>query len=75
MKQPLITAIVSTYSAERFMRGCLEDLIAQTLFSETEVLVIDSGSPQGESAICLEYARKHPQIKLIRTEREPLYAA
>ena len=75
MKQPLITAIVSTYSAERFMRSCLEDLIAQTLFSETEVLVIDSGSPQGESAICLEYARKHPQIKLIRTEREPLYAA
>ena len=75
MNQPLVTAIVSTYSAERFMRGCLEDLIAQTLFDEIEVLVIDSGSPQDESAICLEYARKHPQIKLIRTEREPLYAA
>lgn len=75
MPQPLITAIVSTYSAERFMRSCLEDLVAQTLFSEMEVLVIDSGSPQGESAICEEFVQKYPQIKLIRTEREPLYVA
>lgn len=75
MALPLITAIVSTYSAERFIRGCLEDLVAQTLFSEMEVLVIDSGSPQGESAICAEFVRQYPQIQLIRTEREPLYAA
>ncbi|SDO21338.1 Glycosyltransferase involved in cell wall bisynthesis [Rhodoferax sp. OV413] len=75
MPQPLITAIVSTYSAERFMRSCLEDLVEQTLFSEMEVLVIDSGSPQGESAICEEFVRKYPQIKLLRTEREPLYVA
>jgi glycosyltransferase involved in cell wall biosynthesis len=75
MALPLITAIVSTYSAERFIRGCLEDLVAQTLFSEMEVLVIDSGSPEGESAICAEFARQYPQIQLIRTEREPLYAA
>lgn len=75
MKQPLVTAMVSTYSAERFMRGCMEDLVAQTLFDEMEVLVIDSGSPQNESAICAEFARQYPQIRVIRTEREPLYAA
>ena len=75
MNQPLITAVVSTYSAERFMTSCLEDLVAQSIFDEIEVLVIDSGSPQGESAICAEFAREYPQIKLIRTEREPLYVA
>ena len=75
MNQPLITAIVSTYNAERFMRGCLEDLVAQSIFDEIEVLVIDSGSTQGESAICTEFTREYPQIKLIRTEREPLYVA
>lgn len=75
MSQPLVTAIVSTYSAERFIRGCLEDLVAQTLWGEMEVLVIDSGSPQGESAICKEFVREHPQIRLLRTEREPLYTA
>ena len=57
------------------MRSCLEDLVEQSIFDEIEVLVIDSGSPQGESAICSEFAREYPQIKLIRTEREPLYVA
>jgi len=75
MNQPIVTAIVSTYNAERFIRGCLDDLVAQTVFNEIEVLIIDSGSPQNESAICMEYVRQYPQIKLIRTEREPLYVA
>ena len=75
MSSPLITAIVSTYNAERFIRGCIEDLVVQTIFKDIEVLVIDSGSTQGESAICAEFARNHPQIRLIRTEREPLYVA
>ncbi|WP_394789170.1 glycosyltransferase [Rhodoferax sp.] len=75
MTEPIVTAIVSTYSAERFIRGCLQDLVAQTLFDRMEVLVIDSGSPQGESVICEEFVQKYPQIRLIRTEREPLYAA
>ena len=75
MTQPLVTAIVSTYNAERFIRGCLEDLVAQTMLSEMEVLVIDSGSLQGESAICEAFARLHPQVRLIRTQREPLYFA
>lgn len=75
MNQPLVTAIVSTYNAERFIHGCMEDLIAQSLFNDLEILVIDSGSPQGESAICSQYASKHPQIKVIRTKREPLYVA
>ena len=75
MSEPLITAIVSTFRAERFMRGCLEDLVAQTLIDRLEILVIDSGSPEGEGAICNEFAKRYPQIRYVRTEREPLYAA
>jgi glycosyltransferase involved in cell wall biosynthesis len=75
MPGPLITAIVSTYCAERFIRGCLDDLVSQTIFPEMEVLVIDSGSPQDESTICRQYAERYPQIRLVRTEREPLYVA
>lgn len=76
MAEPLVTAIVSTYAAERFIRGCMEDLLSQSLGEQLEILVIDSGSPQRESAIVEEYRRAHPgRITLIRTEREPLYAA
>lgn len=57
------------------MRGCMEDLIAQTIFDEMEVIVIDSGSPQSESAIVSRFASQYSQIRLLRTEREPLYVA
>ena len=75
MSEPLLTAIVSSYSAERFMRSCMEDLVGQTMLQAMEILVIDSGSPQNEGAICEEFARSYPQIRYLRTEREPLYVA
>ncbi|MBC7705317.1 MAG: glycosyltransferase [Rhodoferax sp.] len=74
MKTPLITAIVSTYNSERFIHGCLEDLVQQTIFKNIEVLIIDSGSQQAEAAICVPFADAHPNIRFVRTEREPLYA-
>lgn len=76
MTVPLVTAIVSTYASERFIRGCMEDLIAQTIFDKLEILVIDSGSPENESIIVKEYLDLYPEnIRLLRTDREPLYVA
>ena len=73
-----VSAIVSLYKAERFITGCLEDLIAQTLFKlgHQEIIVIDSGSPENESAIVAGYLARFPaQIKFLRTERETIYKA
>lgn len=67
MNHPLITAIVSTYRAERFMRGCLEDLVAQTLGDRVEILVIDSNSPENEGDIVREFQQQHPNIRYVRT--------
>jgi glycosyltransferase involved in cell wall biosynthesis len=73
---PKVTAIVSTCNAERFMRGCLEDLVAQTLLSQMEIIVVDSASPENERKIVEEFQRSHPNIIYLRTEkRETLYAA
>ena len=72
-----VSAIVSTYSSEQFIRGCLEDLTSQTLYGkgQLEIIVVDSGSPQNEGAVVREFQQNHPNIKYIRTERETLYAA
>ncbi len=75
-KKYKITAIVSVYNAEEFLRDCLEDLVRQTLFEQTEVLIIDACSPQNEKAIALEFTEKYPNILYMRTkERETLYAS
>ena len=72
----LVSAIVSTYNAERFIRGCLEDLEAQTFADRVEIIVVNSGSEQNEEAIVKEFQQKYSNIKYIKTdERETVYAA
>jgi glycosyltransferase involved in cell wall biosynthesis len=73
-----VSAIVSTYNSERFIRGCLEDLVNQTLYEkgELEIIVIDSESEQNEKTIVEEFQRTCKNIVYIRTEkREGIYAA
>lgn len=76
-RQPyLVTAIISAYKAARFLRGRLDDLLAQTLGGRLEILVIDSGSPEDESAIVADYQRTSNNIRYIRTShRETVYQA
>ncbi|MBW2557920.1 MAG: polysaccharide pyruvyl transferase family protein [Deltaproteobacteria bacterium] len=72
----LVSAIVSTYNSERFIRGCLEDLEAQTIADRLEIVVVNSGSEQNEEAIVKEFQEKYSNIKYIRTDqRETVYAA
>jgi GT2 family glycosyltransferase/Flp pilus assembly protein TadD len=72
----LVTAIVSTYNSEKYLRGCLEDLKAQTISDQLEIVVVDSGSEQNESTIVNEFQKDSSNIKYIRTEkRETVYQA
>ena len=72
----LVSAIVSTYNAERFLRGRLEDLEAQTIADQLEIIVIDSGSQQNERAIVEEFQGRYRNIRYLRTERrETVYQA
>lgn len=73
----VVSAIVSAYNAERFMEGCLQDLVGQTLFTkgQLEIIVVDSGSEQNEGRIVQQYQERYPNIRYIRTERETIYAA
>ncbi len=73
-----VSAIVSVYKAEKFIRGCLEDLVNQTLYkkNQLEIVIINSGSPENEDAIIKEFITKYPNINYIKTaEREGIYTA
>jgi glycosyltransferase involved in cell wall biosynthesis len=75
--KPLVSAIVSTYASEKYIRGCLDDLLEQSLYKQgkLEIVVVVSGSPQGEAALVREYQKTHAGIVLLETERETLYGA
>lgn len=73
-----VSAIVSVYNAERFIRGCLRDLVNQTLYRQgrMEIVIINSGSGQNEDGIIEKYRRRYPNIQYIRTpQRETVYQA
>lgn len=72
---PRISVLVSTYNSEKYLRACLSDLEAQTIASQLEIIVIDSGSQQNERAIVEDFQTRHSNILYVRTEREPLYTA
>ncbi len=67
MPPAIVSALVSTYNAERFMQGLLENLEAQTIAARLEILVIDSNSPQDERRIVREFQRHYGNIRFFRT--------
>lgn len=70
-----VSAIVSTYNSERFFKGCIEDLMQQTLWAkgELEIVIVNAGSKQGELYLIKEYFRQGIPLTVITTLREPLY--
>jgi glycosyltransferase involved in cell wall biosynthesis/tetratricopeptide (TPR) repeat protein len=76
MQKVLVSALVPTYNAERFMRGLLEDLEAQTIADRLEIVIVDTGSPTHEKAIVEEFQKRFENIVYIRTEhRESSHSA
>ena len=75
ISNPIVSVVVSTYASEKFIRPCLENLSRQTIFDRCEIIVVDSGSPENERAVVLEFQQKYSNIRYVRTARETLYAA
>ena len=64
---PKVSVIVPVYKAEKYLRKCVDSLLAQT-FRDFEVLLVDDGSPDKSGAICDEYARKDPRVRVFHKE-------
>jgi GT2 family glycosyltransferase/SAM-dependent methyltransferase/thioredoxin-like negative regulator of GroEL len=76
MEKLLLSAIVSTYNAEKDLPACLENLENQTISDKMEIIVINSGSEQNEEQIVRDFQKHFSNIKYIYTEeRETVYQA
>lgn len=64
---PLISVIVPVYNTEKYLRNCIDSILAQT-FTDFELLLIDDGSKDYSGAICDEYAEKDNRIRVFHKE-------
>lgn len=61
MKNPNVSVIIPVYNSERYLRRCIDSVLAQT-YKEWSLLLIDDGSKDGSGVICDEYSKKYSNI-------------
>ncbi len=63
----MISVIVPVYNAEKYLRRCIDSILAQT-YSDFELLLIDDGSKDSSGEICDEYAQKDTRVRVFHKE-------
>lgn len=59
--------VVPIYNVEKYLKRCVDSILAQT-YENTEIILVDDGSPDNCPQICDEYAQKYANIKVIHKE-------
>lgn len=68
MNHPLVTIIIPVYNAERYIKKCLDSVLAQT-FDNYEVICIDDGSKDNSYSILQIYQKSFPEkIRIYKQE-------
>ena len=64
---PKLSVIVPVYNTEKYLRECIDSILAQT-FADFELILVNDGSTDGSGAICDEYAKQDERIRVIHQE-------
>ncbi len=69
-----VSVIIPVYNVEKYLRECVESVLAQT-YENIEVILVDDGSPDGCPAICDEYAARDERVRVIHQENRGVAVA
>lgn len=69
-----LSILVPVYNTEKYLRRCVDSLLAQTV-EDYEVVLVDDGSTDGSGSICDEYARENDRVHVIHQENAGSSAA
>ena len=71
---PKVSVVIPVYNVEKYLRQCLDSVIAQT-FTDFEAICVNDGSTDGSLVILEEYAAKDSRFKIISRLNGGLSAA
>lgn len=66
--EKILTIVVPTYNAEKYLRDNLESFRIEEVLDEIEVLIINDGSKDGSLKIAEEYAERYPDTYRVITK-------
>ena len=69
-----VSIIVPVYQVEKYIRQCVDSILAQT-FTDFELILVDDGSKDNSGKICDEYARIDERVKVIHQRNSGVAAA
>lgn len=64
MKNPDISIIVPVYNVEKYLKRCVDSILAQT-YKNFELILVDDGSPDDCPAMCDEFEKQDSRIVVI----------
>ncbi len=71
---PLISIIVPVFKVEKYLRKCVDSILAQT-YHDYELILVDDGSPDHCGKICDQYAMNHPTVHVLHQANQGQAAA
>ena len=64
---PKLSVIVPVYNTEKYLRECIDSILAQT-FTDFELILVDDGSTDGSGVLCDSLAQTDDRIRVIHKE-------
>lgn len=69
-----ISIIIPVYNVEKYLRQCVDSVLAQT-YTDWELILVDDGSPDNCPELCDDYASKDSRIRVIHQPNEGVSVA
>lgn len=63
-----VSVVIPLYNAEKFIRQCVDSVLAQTL-PNIEVIIVDDCSPDNSAALCEELYGNDDRVRIIHHEK------
>ena len=63
MEKPKISVIIPVYNVGNYVEEAIDSVVNQTIFDETEVIIVDDGSTDKSRFIISKYEQNYDNVK------------